>query len=227
MAKRPRPPLWRPCFFPGGTMKTIIYVDAFNLYYGCLRKTPHKWLDLTELARRNLQPHHEILAIKYFTAQVIPRSNDPDQAGRQRCYFRALSTVSNLEIVFGHFLQHEVTMPIANPLPSEPKSVRVTKIEEKGSDVNLACQLVHDAHKGGFECAVLITGDSDLAAPVRIVRDDLKLPVGVINPQKRPCVELKKHATFYRHIRKGSLPKSQFPNRMKDEDGEFSKPSRW
>jgi hypothetical protein len=27
-------------------LKTRVYIDGFNLYYGLLRGTPHKWLDL-------------------------------------------------------------------------------------------------------------------------------------------------------------------------------------
>jgi hypothetical protein len=28
-------------------MITNFYIDAFNLYYGCLKNTPHKWLNST------------------------------------------------------------------------------------------------------------------------------------------------------------------------------------
>jgi len=27
-------------------MKTIIYIDGFNLYYGCLKDSPYKWLNV-------------------------------------------------------------------------------------------------------------------------------------------------------------------------------------
>ncbi len=30
------------------SLKTYIYVDAFNLYYGCVKGTPNKWLTLAE-----------------------------------------------------------------------------------------------------------------------------------------------------------------------------------
>lgn len=30
-------------------MATNVYVDAFNLYYGCLKGTPYRWLDLGAL----------------------------------------------------------------------------------------------------------------------------------------------------------------------------------
>jgi len=29
-------------------LKTRIYIDGYNLYYGCLKGTPYKWLDLTK-----------------------------------------------------------------------------------------------------------------------------------------------------------------------------------
>ena len=51
-------------------MRTVVYVDGFNLYYGALKGTSWKWLDLVALFEKVLQPHHDILAIKYFTARV-------------------------------------------------------------------------------------------------------------------------------------------------------------
>jgi hypothetical protein len=50
--------------------------------------------------------------INYFTARVIPRPNDPDQAVRQEIYLRALATNPKIAIHFGHFLSHAVTMPV-------------------------------------------------------------------------------------------------------------------
>ena len=35
-------------------LKTNVYIDAFNLYYGCLRKTPYRWLDLGAFCSRML-----------------------------------------------------------------------------------------------------------------------------------------------------------------------------
>ena len=32
-------------------MQTRVYVDGFNLYYGALKGTKFKWLNLVELAR--------------------------------------------------------------------------------------------------------------------------------------------------------------------------------
>jgi hypothetical protein len=91
-------------------MKTNIYIDGFNLYYGCVKGTPYKWLDVAKMCRL-LLPKDNIRRIKYFTAEVKPRPHDPDQPLRQRTFLRALQTIPNLEIVLGTFLSHEVTMP--------------------------------------------------------------------------------------------------------------------
>ncbi len=207
-------------------MKTFVYVDAFNLYFGAVRGTPYKWLDLNQLCCI-LLPRHEIIQIKYFTARVNARPSDPNQPTRQATYLRALLTIPNLTIYYGHFLTHIVKMPLANPAQGQNPYVDVFKTEEKGSDVNLATQLLHDAHCSRFECAVIISGDSDLLMPLRIVKDDLRKPVGVVNPQHIPCKVMQNHATFYKHIRKSALINSQFSSPMQDDKGTFSKPHGW
>lgn len=51
-------------------MRTFIYVDGFNLYYGALKNTAYKWLDLNNLFHRILLSYNEIHKIKYFTARI-------------------------------------------------------------------------------------------------------------------------------------------------------------
>jgi hypothetical protein len=108
-----------------------------------------------------------------------------------------------------------------------PKRVWVDKTEEKGSDVNLAAHLVRDAFQQRFELAVLITNDSDLVEPVRIVTKELAMPVGILNPHEHHSTTLKPLATFIKRIRQSHLIASQFPANMTDSKGTFSKPASW
>lgn len=48
-----------------------MYVDGFNLYYGALKGSPHKWLNLDELFRRVL-PQENVTQIRYFTPPSQP-----------------------------------------------------------------------------------------------------------------------------------------------------------
>ena len=96
--------------------RTNIYADGFNLYFRALRKTPHRWLNLEVLFQLML-PRNSIHEIKYFTALVSPRPNDPSQPQRQQLYLRALATLPKVSVHLGHFLVHEVTMALATYPP--------------------------------------------------------------------------------------------------------------
>ena len=207
-------------------IKTCVYIDGFNLYYGALRKTPYRWLNPRQLCEL-LLPHNTISDIKYFTALVSARPNDPDQPVRQQLYLRALRTVPGVSIHLGHFLSHEVTMPLVVPPGGRQQYVRVVKTEEKGSDVNLATHLLHDAHLGRFDVAVVISNDSDLLEPIRMVRDELGKKVGILNPHRIPSRALLPHIDFFKPIRAGVLQASQFSATMNDGTGAFTKPPAW
>jgi uncharacterized LabA/DUF88 family protein len=204
-------------------MKTNIYVDGFNLYYGCIKDTPYHWLNLAEMCRL-LLPKDEIRRIKYFTAKVTARPSDPDKPLRQQTYWRALRTIPNLEIIMGSFLSHDVTMPLSAPAKGY---ARVIKTEEKGSDVNIATHLLVDAFHNDFELAVIISNDSDLLAPIQVVTREFGKPVGLLNPHQNTSVTLQPHVLFVKHIRKGVLANSLFPETLRDSKGSFKKPASW
>ena len=202
----------------------VVYVDGFNLYYGSLKRTPYKWLDLGRLCTAML-PTDRVTAINYYTARISARPGNPTAPNDQQIYLRALRTIPNLSITYGHFLTHSVSMALTGVTPT--KRVWVDKTEEKGSDVNLASHLLRDAFRGALQVAVLITNDSDLAEPVRIVRQELNLPVGILNPHQQHSAELKRLATFVKRIRQSDLIASQFPPALTDAKGAFHKPSSW
>ena len=169
----------------------------------------------------------QIIDIKYFTATVNSRPHDPDKHIRQQVYLRALQTLPNFEIIYGHYSEHPKRMRLVNPPASGPFFAEVIKTEEKGSDVNLTVHLLNDGYQGKYELAVLITNDSDLLTAIKIAQNDLGLKVGILNPQRHPSKVLEKEALFLRNIRRGIVKASQFPNIMKDAKGEFHKPQAW
>ena len=204
-----------------------MYIDGFNLYYGLLRGTPYKWLDLEALCQHML-PRHELHRIRYCTAHISAREDEIDPANRQQAYLRAISTLPTVTIHLGRFLTKTVRMPLAAPLPGGPKTVEVIKTEEKGSDVNLASHLVADAFRSDAEAFVLISNDSDLMEPLRIVRYELHKVVGLLNPQARQSRALLRcKPTFVKQIRPGVASVSQLPNQLEDKYGAIGRPAEW
>jgi hypothetical protein len=102
------------------------------------------------------------------------------------------------------------------------------KVEEKGSDVNLASHLLLDALQGSFDVAAVLSNDSDLVEPIRIVTKVLGKPVGLLSPVSNPTLELKNVASFIRRISVSDLARSQFPDPVVLADGStLNKPTTW
>ena len=165
----------------GEMLKTILYIDGFNLFYSAVKGTPLRWLNPMFLIERAF-PRNQIIGTKYFTAKVSALPNNPGQPIRQLMFWRALRTLPNLEIIEGDFRTRKVRWLLF--FTPAKFCCTVFKTEEKGSDVFLATHLLLDGFRNRYECAIVISGDSDLVTPIRMVRNELKKSVGVLNPQR-------------------------------------------
>lgn len=228
--------------------RTNVYVDGFNLYYGAAKHTPFKWVNLAALCAAVL-PGINVHRIRYFTAMVTARPGDPTMRQRQETYIRALQTLPNLSVHYGHYLASTVSARLAHPVPGGLLYADVMKMEEKGSDVNIATYMLVDAFRKDCEQLVVITNDSDLAEPVRIINKEMRIPVGIFNPQTddtaqrnsirlrktvkaAPSITLRRMAKFTRDIGSAGtnchMALSQFPDTIVDAQGRtITKPAGW
>lgn len=205
----------------------IAYIDGFNLYYGALKGTPYKWLDVVALARR-LVPNDHLVAVRYFTARVRPQLNDPQQPQRQQAYLRALDTLPLVTVHLGHYLSHATRMPLANPRPGGARTVEVIKTEEKGSDVNLATYLLLDAFRGRCEKSIVVTNDSDLQEPIRVAEQELGVEVVIVNPHPPLRRSLALQASAMRQLRAATVAACQLPPTLNDARSRtIRKPPTW
>jgi uncharacterized LabA/DUF88 family protein len=217
-------------------MRTIVYVDGFNLYYRMLKARPaNKWLNPVALVSHILHPDHNIIQLNYYIARVSKRAHDPEAPARQATYLKALGTVAEVKIHEGSFMTSEPWMPLATPPQAKPDGYvwgdphpNVVKSEEKGSDVNLGVHLVRDAFTNAFDVAVVITNDSDLVEPIRIATQEAGKRVGLLVPVKFPTQSLLSVASFHLHIRPGHLQRAQFASPLILADGSLlHKPLSW
>ena len=208
-------------------MRVYVYVDGFNLYYRALKGTQYKWLNLQKLSEELLRPQVQLESIRYFTARVSSRAGDPDAPRRQQILFSALSTLPSLRLHYGKFLSKTKRRPVVGSNPRQ--FVEIHDTEEKGSDVNLAVHLVNDGWHGRYDLALLLSQDTDLIEPVRIVTSELGLKVGLVwLDGGQPNAELKNVASFVRHVRKSHLARSQFPDPLVASNGRtIRKPKGW
>ena len=215
-------------FIHGAPLKKyIIYVDGFNLYYRRVRHTKYKWLNLKALIKSFNFKNCEISKIRYFTSLIIP-NKDLHTREKQDLYIRALQTIPEIEIHYGLFREREIKGKLLEEdNPSYKKVVRISKFEEKGSDVNIASFMLADCFQKECDVPVLLSNDSDLAERLKCIKTKLKMPVGLITPASFFVTELKSYSSFRRKISDKQLKAAQFPPKLKDEQGKFSCPKDW
>ena len=214
--------------------RTIAYIDGYNLYYGLLKRTPYKWLDPVRLVSALLRDDHELFSVKYFTSPVKTYPHDTAALDRQKVYLQALSTLHNLEIIQGFYRKDAVLMPVheeeCKSCPTAKDGfVKVVKLEEKRTDVNIASAMLLDAFNNRADVFVLVSGDTDFIAPVNIIRKDFKKTVIVFNPRDSKSW-LRDYASYYRDIPQDFPAKCQLPDIIpygKHGDRFIHRPDAW
>ncbi|WP_339145164.1 NYN domain-containing protein [Pseudoalteromonas galatheae] len=238
-------------------MKTRIYIDGYNLYFGCLKGTPYKWLNLVSLSERLLKRSgerdsilDEKIGVKFFTAEISGKAaSDKNSLNDQRSYHLALHIHSapRLEIIKGSYSTDQTNFPCVEKddegnekQPRDSQRIKVWKLEEKQSDVNVAIEAVYDTiMETDLEQVVFVTNDTDIVPALSKIREYNKLQVrdevkiGLIVPIKsnddsrRANKSLSVLADWtIHHITDKELAASQLPCRLLAKNSAF-KPSGW
>lgn len=216
----------RPLFLAHPTKpRTVVYVDGFNLYYGAVKGTSWKWLDLAKLFGM-IRPADDIQSIRYFTAMV----NGPTKPN-QEIYLRAIATTPLVEVILGNFKRKRVQCKVAACTYAGKKLFETQ--EEKRTDVNIAIYMLDDAYQDKCDKFVLVSGDSDLVPAARMIRHrfpekQIIVYVPAQHPARSHAVELRSSAHINRNLPLNLLKHCQFADPLPDLAGGFlRKPALW
>jgi uncharacterized LabA/DUF88 family protein len=234
----------------GGHISTAVYIDGYNLYYGRLRGTAYKWLDVVALFRVLLhqqQPEAVLNRVKYFSAPALGRfaTHGAKSTESQSSYHRALQVMypDTLLITLGsHTFDRDGTLLPKFELGKaydRNDRVRVWKIEEKQTDVNLALAMYRDACSGLFKQLIVCSNDSDVAPVLSAIKSDFPaIRLGVVTP-RRPPIEGKRphravsssldlHSDWTRqYLLDAELEAAQLPDRVATGKKPIRKPEYW
>ncbi len=228
-------------------MKSIIYVDGYNLFYGCLKHSEDKWLDLKKLLFDQVlltqTPTSELVKIKFFTANIKAKvaSHGDEAMLAQQAYHRALEQLyaDTIQIIKGYYSLEKAKLLAYLQPPCKTQRVAVWKLEEKQTDVNIALEAYRDVVKGRAEQLVFVTNDSDLAPVMSAIREDFdeKIELGVVIPVRKPKKgephrpgnkQLSEYANWTRrYITDDELTHSSLPEKIPTHKKPIVKPEYW
>lgn len=120
-------------------------------------------------------------------------------------------------------------MRLAQPPPGGSNTAEVIKTEEKGTDVHIAAHTLRDAFRKDCDLVVLVSNDSDLCEPLRMVKEKYGVDIGILNPFDRPSRWLRQvEPSFMKPIRAGAARDSQLPDPVPLGNGrEVRRPKEW
>jgi uncharacterized LabA/DUF88 family protein len=200
--------------------RVAAYVDGFNLYFGMRSKGWHRyyWLDIASLCRNLTLPHQTLVSAKYFTARIAA---PPDKARRQNAFLEANEEVGRCELFFGQYQDTQRECKACGAVATVP--------QEKMTDLLIGLEMLSDAIDDIYDACLLVSGDSDLVAAVRKVREVRpKKKVIVAFPPERVSVLLRRAASAYFRIGRRRLAESQLPEEVAKADGYvLRRPSHW
>jgi uncharacterized LabA/DUF88 family protein len=213
-------------------MKTIVYIDGYNLYYGLLRKSPHKWLDIYALfAKELLDTNSELVEVRYYTAPILrAMSDDPAAEQRQRQYLQALRKfrAGQVHIIEGKM---SASKPYKRPVyPTDGQHlIQVHDFEEKKTDVNIATDMLCDVWRGRCEQVVLCSNDSDQEPTLKAIRTfhpDVRIGLALpIKEDRHSSNGLVRHADWQKRIKSHHLENAQLP--IKIPHTSIKQPETW
>ncbi|MBJ7311856.1 NYN domain-containing protein [Rugamonas sp. CCM 8940] len=230
--------------------RTAVYIDGYNLYYGRLRGTKFKWFDVVQFFESLLvqRDQNEVLEkVIFFTAPALATfaTHGVASVEAQSAYHRALKTLygDRVEMVYGNHSYDKNGSLIAAFVEGQPHDrsnrVRVWKLEEKKTDVNLAIRMYRDANKRLYDRVILVSNDSDAEPVLEAIREDFgSIMIGVVAPIRPPV----HGATIHRRL-SGSLARlahwtmnnlsddqllqAQLPSLVPTKKKPIRKPAHW
>lgn len=218
-------------------MRTIAYIDGYNLYYGLLRKSQYKWLDVYALFRDQvLNQSSDLVEVRYYTAPMLGKmSDDLESPIRQRRYLQALRKMHpiGLTLIEGRIVASTPFQRLIRPIPEAPhlQKVQVLDFNEKKTDVNIASDMINGAWLKTYDQAVLCSNDSDLEGALRSIKEHhphirigLVAPISGDDPRKISS-DLARFSDWKKILSTTLLSRSQLPDRI--PSSHLSKPAAW
>jgi uncharacterized LabA/DUF88 family protein len=211
--------------------KVVFLIDGFNVYFSvrdCMKRDriQHgKWFDYRRycemIVKQNSNfPSGSVVArVRLYSA--FAHHLHPDVSKRHKVLNEAMR-LTNVDVVMGNFKKKTLKC-------NDCRAEYLTH-EEKETDINVAMGVIEAFLVDQADCAVIVSGDTDLIAAIKAAKrffPDKK--IGIVTPAHRGNREIEKAAHFHIGIKPAHYEKYQLPNQIFDNEANafVTKPPEW
>ena len=137
--------------------RIMIFIDGSNVYHSLKKHCGRTDLDIGKFCRK-LMEKRQLIRIYYYNARVGMKE-EPDRYKQQQAFFAGVNSIPYTELRLGRL--------IYNNWPSVPPY-------EKGTDVQLATDMLTHGFRNNYDIAILVAGDNDYVGAIQAVKDNGK-----------------------------------------------------
>ena len=137
--------------------RVMIFIDGSNLYHSLKNHFNRTDLDIGKFCRKVLH-RRQLIRIYYYNAKV-GQKQEPELYRQQQTFFAGINAIPYTELRLGRL--------VYTNWPSVPPY-------EKGTDVQLATDMLTHNFKDNYDVGILVAGDNDYAGAVQSVKDNGK-----------------------------------------------------
>ncbi len=198
-------------------MRYYSYVDGFNLYHSIARlgyaNNHLKWLDIYKLSKSLIGANHQLMGVKFFSAYPYWK---PASKIRHEIYVESIQAMG-VDAIMSNFKNKQVWC--------DKCKQNFTKHEEKETDIKIALNMVQDAYNDLYDCALLITSDTDLIPAVQSIIKLGKNVKLIIPPgQAKYCNGLAKNCNQQQTIKIKHLKRNLLPEKINFNNKHITRP---
>lgn len=137
--------------------RVMVFIDGSNLYHSLKNYFNRTDLDLGKFTRKLIGKRTHVRTY-YYNARV-GQKQEPELYKQQQAFFAGVNAIPYTELRLGRL--------VYTNWPSVPPY-------EKGTDVQLATDMITHSYKNNYDVAILVAGDNDFAGAVQAVKDNGK-----------------------------------------------------
>jgi uncharacterized LabA/DUF88 family protein len=137
--------------------RVMIFIDGSNLYHSLKNHFGRTDLDIGKFCNKILGKRH-LIRIYYYNARV-GQKEEPERHKQQQAFFAGVNTIPYSELRLGRLIYYN--------WPSVPPY-------EKGTDVQLATDMLTHGFRNNYDVAILVAGDSDYVGALQAIKDSGK-----------------------------------------------------
>jgi len=152
--------------------RVMLFIDGSNFYHNLKQHYKKTQIDFALLVDKLTGNDRELIRTYYYNSP-IDRNMNEEEYRKQQKFFERIKRIDCFEIKLGRLQNNEDGSK-----------------KEKGTDVNIAVDMITKAYKDQYDVAILISGDADLAQVVQEVKDLAKHVELVVVPGQK-CYHLR------------------------------------